>query len=217
MKDRRYAAIAIGKSRKGNAHAILWGEIRKDENELYVEPHLTIVRKLQNPYLKDKKLSPFISSKPKHLKIKARKAHEIADIVMLIYGIACYKTGNIELATQAFIHAKTHPGYLMLGIIYLDQNEYELSLTAFENAIKINSKDSISYNNIAIVYLYLSDFKKSKRFFREGLRISPNNPDILSNSALLNLIEGKYDLAAKDYQKALDIKDNPIARSNLAF
>ncbi len=82
--DRHRAAIALGTSQKGNAHVVLWGQVRKEAGELYVHPRLTIVRQLQQAPLQGQKfgetLSATVSHKPTHLEFEKRLVTEIADV-----------------------------------------------------------------------------------------------------------------------------------------
>src|SRR5207244_10302743 len=41
-RGRRAAAVALATSREGAAHVVLWGDVRRDESELYIEPRLTV-------------------------------------------------------------------------------------------------------------------------------------------------------------------------------
>lgn len=214
---RRKAAIALGKSRKGSAHVIIWGEIRKDEGELYVLPYLTIARQIQRANIGEKKLLETVSNEPTHLEFKKRLSTEIADVVMLVYGLAYYRTGNWNKAIQILSHVDSNEGYLMLGIACLAKGDYQMSVTPFKKAISINPENALAYNNLGIAYLYLWQFDNSKRYLEKSLSIAPDNPDILSNLGLLQLSKGDYEGASDNFKKALVYNDNPKTRSNLAF
>ena len=124
---RHRSAILLCKSRKGNAHIILWGEVRKDEKELYVEPHFTVARQMQNARIEERNLKNYTNYEPEHIDFKKRLSNEIADIVTLVYGLAYYKTGRWDQAIQILDHVQSNEGYLYKGLCLHNRAEQSVN------------------------------------------------------------------------------------------
>ena len=126
-QERRDSAMSIGISRKGSAHIVLWGEVRKDEGELYVKPRLTVTGRLGKAHIEETELKEFTSYDPKHIKFKERLANEITDIVTLVYGFAYYKVGNWNRAIEIMDHVHSSCGYLYKGLSLIKRSHRVLS------------------------------------------------------------------------------------------
>jgi len=99
-KDSRYdCAIKIGTSKEGHAHVILWGDVRKDENELYVAPKITIIKKIENVYDRE---TEFCNKENNHIEFKEDIAKEISNFITFICGLAFYETKRGDEAIQIF-------------------------------------------------------------------------------------------------------------------
>jgi tetratricopeptide (TPR) repeat protein len=112
VQARREKAIALGSSGSDSAHVVLWGEVRKDEGQLFVLPRLTVVRQSRGIQIEERQLSNFTSDEPIHLAFKERLAEEIADILILIYGLAYYKLENWDKTIEILSQADTKEAYL---------------------------------------------------------------------------------------------------------
>jgi tetratricopeptide (TPR) repeat protein len=218
---RRRAAIALGTSKKGNAHIVIWGEVRKEDGELYVYPCLTICRKLQKTPIQEDPtgliISETVSSGPNHLGFKKRLTSEIAEIVLMAYGLAYYRTGDWDKTISILEHVDTPEACLMTGVAHLAKGEYQKSLAPLKKAVGQPQISVPAYNNLAIAYLHLGQLDDARSYLEKSLDFTPHNPDILSNYALIQLCLGSYQDAADKFEKALAYGDNPITRSNLAF
>lgn len=140
---RQEVAMSLGISRKGGSHVVLWGDVRKDEGELYVEPHLTIARQLQKIPIEERKLKKYTSYEPEHINFKKRLSNEIADVVILVYGLAYYNAMDWDKAIQILDHVQTNEGYLYKGLS-LDnraqqalnpQQDLQAAIAAYEKII----------------------------------------------------------------------------------
>ena len=92
-----------------------------------------------------------------------------------------------------------------------------LARSDFINSIELSPNNPIAYNNLAVVYQYLGNFEESKKCLLESLKLKPTDPNILNNLGLLQLNAYELEDAANSFRKSLNIKNNPIVRSNLAF
>lgn len=67
---RREIALNLGRSRQGAAHIILWGDVRNEEGELYVEPQITVVQPLGKVSIDERRPGEFVSTEPNFLRFK---------------------------------------------------------------------------------------------------------------------------------------------------
>ena len=114
-------AILLGTSASGSAHVVLWGDVRKSDGELMVRPRLTVARQFRDIRIEEKRLREFTSDEPKHLDFKERVAEEIADIVILIYGLAYYKIDDWSKAIEVLSQAHTNEAYLYKAQAFLER------------------------------------------------------------------------------------------------
>jgi len=140
---RQEVAMSLGISRKGGSHMVLWGDVRKDEGELYVEPHLTIVRQLQKVPIEERKLKKYTSYEPEHINFKKRLSNEIADIVILVCGLAYYNAMDWDQAIQILDHVQSKEGYFYKGLclderaqqVVNPQQDLQAAIAAYEKII----------------------------------------------------------------------------------
>jgi tetratricopeptide (TPR) repeat protein len=141
--ERRKAANALCTSRRVKAHVILWGEVRKDEGELYVKPRLTVGRQPLQAHIQEPSLGEFVSREPRQLEFKERLSKDIADVVGLVYGIAWCKVGRWDRALRILDDVKSNEGYLYKGLCLTQRaqsvanprQDLEGALTAYEKII----------------------------------------------------------------------------------
>lgn len=124
-QSRREKAISLGTSGSDSAHVILWGEVRKDDGELFVMPRLTVARQFRDIQIEERQLVSKIDDEPVHLVFKERLAKEISDIVILIYGLAYYKLDNWDKTIEILSQADTTEAYL-----YKAQSFFQRALQA---------------------------------------------------------------------------------------
>lgn len=221
VAEQRRAAIALTAGRAGKAHLIIWGVIRKDEGELYIQPHLTIARQLHGTRIRSERfnetLLQTISDAPTHLELKKRLATDLADIVVLVYGIAYYSIGDWDRSISILKHASSKEASMMLGVAYLANGLYKQSLPPLRKALGQTATDAQVYSNLAIAHLHLGQPTDAHFFLEKSLNLAPDHPVLLTNYGLVRLIQGEFRDAADKLRLALVYTDQPKTRSNLAF
>lgn len=105
----------------------------------------------------------------------------------------------------------------VIGLIYIELNNYELSIENFNKSIsirrKINDLKGIagSLNNIGIIYYNKHDYENAIDYFKKSLKISEENNDkdfasnTLNNIGVINRIKGDYVEAIKYYNKSIQL------------
>jgi tetratricopeptide (TPR) repeat protein len=101
-RSRRAAAVAIAKSREGSAHVVVWGDVRRDEGNLYVEPRLTVARPLGKELPGDRSPGRYSSEGPSHISFKQRLSTDVAELVTFLYGLALFNAGQWKEAGNVF-------------------------------------------------------------------------------------------------------------------
>lgn len=115
------AARALGTSWHGNANVVLWGEVRTEENELFVSWHMTIVRHPAYLHLQDR-VEEFTDIQPSHIEAEEKLSEGIADLVTLVYGLAYYHAQQWNNAIQMLSASESRQAQLYRGISLVDRS-----------------------------------------------------------------------------------------------
>ncbi|VAX21052.1 Argininosuccinate lyase, partial [hydrothermal vent metagenome] len=105
-EERKEAAIQLANS--APAHIIVFGDVRRDEGELYINPRIVIANNLGGAELEERKVQGkyITTAEPEYLKLKKRMASEVADLVTLVYGMALYKAKKWDKAIDVLSNAE---------------------------------------------------------------------------------------------------------------
>ncbi len=123
-KKRQHAAERIGTSRNGNAHFVIWGDVRKDENELMVVDRIADMGRWSGFRLDDGGRDDTHRG-PKHIEFKERRASNVADLVTFVSGLAFLRAGQWAVAAKLFAASGSPPAHFFKGVAL-----HRLSLTA---------------------------------------------------------------------------------------
>lgn len=181
---RRTAAVDLAMSRENGAHVILWGDVRKDESELYVEPRLTVARPLGKELPDERSLGRFTSEGPSHIKFKRRVTTEIADTVSFVVGLARFNAGLWDEAAGIFAQADSPPNrlYHAMTLIaqYIDHfrktGDFKSKLATLQEAeaelLVVNNTliDTNTLNLAGLSLLKLGDVRRMQSDWRGALK-----------------------------------------------
>jgi len=95
-------------------------------------------------------------------------------------GLSYEKKGLIEDAIKHYEEASKEDakGFLFLGNLYLNQNNYDKSEEYYKKAIRKNDKLADAYNNLAWVYcLQRKNLDEAEELVKKATEIEKNNAD----------------------------------------
>lgn len=150
--SKRDCAIKIGSSREGHAHVILWGDVRKDEDELYVSPKITIINKTENVY--DREMV-FSNKAHNHIDFKEHIAKEMSNITSFVCGLAYYEAKKWDEAIQIFDQIPSDESQYYKGMCLYNRafttehqkQELLAALKIFSSIIVFNKLDILKFKN----------------------------------------------------------------------
>lgn len=163
-KARQEKAMQIIRSRGHSAHVILWGDVRKDENELYVEPRLSMVTQLGAPPLrrmpmmvvpsKRTDLREFVTYEPEKIRFKKRLSQEVADIVTFSCGLACLRAGKLDRALELLGRVTSNEALLYRALSFFEKATVDKSESHLRSALELLNRicDSIKWDESSEEY-----------------------------------------------------------------
>ncbi|MCC5640158.1 serine/threonine-protein kinase [Nostoc sp. CHAB 5844] len=93
-------------------------------------------------------------------------------------------------------------------------NSPEISRKYYELAIKYNSKNDVAYNNLALVCQQLRDIECVEKSYQVLFKIAPNSWEGHYGLGIFYDDYGKYDLAKKEYKRAIQISSQAVHAIN---
>ncbi|MEE8359476.1 MAG: tetratricopeptide repeat protein, partial [Candidatus Omnitrophota bacterium] len=125
-------------------------------------------------------------------------------------GVSYYKLQKKDTAVSAYRKAiEIKPDYadahFNLGNALFSLGKVAESLDAFNKAIEIDRYHISAYHNMATVYLRTKDTKKAVEIYNKILKLDPNHPLAHKNISIAYFREGRYALAAKHCERAIEL------------
>jgi tetratricopeptide (TPR) repeat protein len=94
---------------------------------------------------------------------------------------------------------------VLCGRTILQVNHWKNAVTLFENAVRIDSENSLAHNNLGTALYARGDVERAVFHFREALRIEPGYVAALTNLATVLSIQGQTEEAVRHFEEALSI------------
>jgi tetratricopeptide (TPR) repeat protein len=91
------------------------------------------------------------------------------------------------------------------GVQLSMEGRWEEAISEFDEAIKVNPKDSLAYYNRANAYRNLGEYRLAIQDYDEVLGINPRDALAYDNRGDAYLYLNEYDMAIQDYDEALAI------------
>jgi tetratricopeptide (TPR) repeat protein len=104
----------------------------------------------------------------------------------------------------------------MIGIAYLDLNNYEQAKKFFARSSKADKKYSSAINNLGMVYYHQKNFRGAIREYVRAVKIDPDQAGTHSNLGFAYYNTNKFPEAAAEFQKALELDPKIFERNDRA-
>lgn len=130
-------------------------------------------------------------------------------------------TGLPDKAAEAWqkavaLRPNSADAYNQFGLFELYRGNYSKAVAEFRQASSLAPANVRFMSNLGIALQYAGSLDESRKVLQESIRLEPNYPGY-ANLGNLDLKQGRYDEAAADYEKALELnKSDYRVWSNLA-
>lgn len=215
------------------SHIVLWGDFRKDDGEIFIEPRISIVQDLSIGKLIPKNLSTYISNEPNNLELKKFVTNKVSDIVTLIYGLAYYNSRNWNKAIEILQHSNSNEArYYNAICIYEKAKDEKNPIPSIKNSISILEliiKERIKENkqNNALVYYtlgylygeFLNKYEIARNYYQKSICEDSLNANAYTNLGILCIQHfNDMNCAKENFIKAIELEpDNAKNYYHLAM
>jgi tetratricopeptide (TPR) repeat protein len=97
-------------------------------------------------------------------------------ITLMVFSSACEEIqpkSDLEKAIEAAARQRTPENFLALSLRYYEAGQYQKSLEAAQESLKLKPDYALAYNNICAAYNNLGDYDAGIKACQEALRIDP--------------------------------------------
>ena len=162
-----------------------------------------------NNYINNKqKIHEEIENYIKH-KIVTNNNENYNQLLLLLYGLILISNEKYSEAQNIFnqltiLDETNYFYYNTLGVVYVNQKNFESAIKFYKKALKINSKYPKCLINLSVLLLNKGQYKESCKFLISALKIYDDIPDawnyLLSNVIELNEEDLIYDINNKNLE-----------------
>jgi len=103
------------------------------------------------------------------------------------------------------ISPKSYRAHNEIGILYLDQKQYDMAIPEFQKAISLNPQFDQAYDNLGVAYDHKGYLKKAIVQHKKALALNPNNPKTYNNLGNAYNRLNQFDEAIEAYQHVLTL------------
>jgi tetratricopeptide (TPR) repeat protein len=104
----------------------------------------------------------------------------------------------------------------MIGIAYLDLNNYDQAKKFFARSSKADKKYSSAINNLGMVYYHQKNYRGAIREYVRAVKVDPDQAGTHSNLGFAYYNTNKFPEAAAEFQKALQLDPKIFERNDRA-
>jgi len=131
------------------------------------------------------------------------------------------KAAMFDLDTAITIDPKLYAARLDRGTINANIGQYDQAISDLTSAILlmdqydvaiVGREQAIAYMNRGWAYFKTEYLESALNDFNAAIKLDPNLAQAYCNRALVNNTKGKYDLAISDFQKTLELTQDPVLR-----
>ena len=93
----------------------------------------------------------------------------------------------------------------LLGNHYFGNMEYDLAISQYKTAVKLDPNYSVPYNQLGYCYRSQGDYSRAEAAFKKYINLIPDDPNPYDSYAELLLQMGEYEVSIEMYEKAIAI------------
>ena len=133
-----------------------------------------------------------------------------------LYGLREYSKAKTSYETALEVDPDDDITWCQLGNVHAYEAKRALALSAYDRAIKINSRNAHAWNNKGVIFVSLAWPEEATTCFSKAVLTMPDNFDAHINLAKVCVRQGRHDEAVRHYQHAQELKpESPVARDGL--
>jgi type IV pilus assembly protein PilF len=130
--------------------------------------------------------------------VKAEKLFVCVVIAVMLAG--CASSGERKREKEKAVAGAI--AYTQLGIEYLRDDRYELSLTKLQQALELDPDYAKAHGAIAILYEKVGDKELAEKHYKKALRLKPDDSGTQNNYGQFLCFQGRYKEANEEFMKA---------------
>ncbi|MHC4707953.1 MAG: sulfatase-like hydrolase/transferase [Planctomycetota bacterium] len=109
---------------------------------------------------------------------------------------------------QSFISECANVAYQHLGMVSLQQGNYNKALAYYSNALQMKPDSADTYYNMGSVYSKQAKFEQAVEQYNKSIELDPNFPEAHYNLGNSLFKQGKLEEAIASYNKAIKLRPN---------
>lgn len=157
------------------------------------------ILELEKQYVKRKPVTP-LTQEEREQKIKT----------LFFSAEEFLKEGNLNMAEEKYIEIitldhKNICAYKKLGVIYLEQKNFDHASQTFQHILKLNPNDVETLIDLALLQKQIGENKKALENFQKAVALEPTNPKNLDFLIEMSIILRKKDLAKRTLEKLREV------------
>jgi len=128
-------------------------------------------------------------------------------------GLILHKAGKLEEAKLIYekLLIKDQNNFELinlLGVISLQQRNFNDAITLINKAIGINSNHHALYNNLGVVYKEIEEYENAINNFKRAIELNPNYAEAYNNLGIIFKKKYQYEESYNNYKKAIELNPN---------
>jgi predicted O-linked N-acetylglucosamine transferase (SPINDLY family) len=128
-------------------------------------------------------------------------------------GLTFHKAGKLEEAKLIYekLLTKDQNNFELinlLGVISLQQRNFNDAITQINKAISINSNHHALYNNLGVAYKEMEQYDNAIKNFKKATELEPNYAEAYNNLGIIFKKKYQYKEAFNNYKTAIELKPN---------
>ncbi|MBE9072426.1 tetratricopeptide repeat protein [Microcystis sp. LEGE 08355] len=115
---------------------------------------------------------------------------------------------GLAAINQAINLAPRAAWYYNRGVLYYNQQKYDLALSDWNKAIELNPNFAGAYYNRGLLYYNQQKYDLALSDWNKAIELNPNFALAYNNRGVLYRLQEKYELALADWNKAIELNRN---------